>query len=198
MNRWIRPWWHRLRTRSRPGQASGDRFGSSAPPAPADASQLAAAPEVPGGPGIPVDIAAHLLLAEQFRALAEQDIQHLARIVIRATGRRGRSAVAQATAELCQQLCQDPGAPQHSLLPGDADYNRRLQQIRDRIDALLQQGVRSGGVVTFDFTARVGSPPTAHQHLWSMCEADGDVAFVVVPAYCVDGQPVSRQVVYTQ
>lgn len=198
MNRCVRLWWRWLRTGSGPEQASLDGFKASVPARTPDAGQLRPVPEVPGASGMEVDVAAHLLLAEQFRAVAEQDVQHLARIVIRATGRRGRSAVAQATAELCRQLCKEPGAPQHSLLPEDADYNHRKQQIQNRIDALLHDGLRSGGVVTFNFTAHIGSPPTAPQHLWSMCEADGDVAFVVVPAYCVDGQPVSHQVVYTQ
>ncbi|MEU9808560.1 hypothetical protein [Mycobacterium sp. NPDC050853] len=153
------------------------------------------------GSGTPVvevaDIAAHALLAEQFRSLAEQDIQHLARMGMRADGLKGRLAVAQRTAELCRQLCAGPYIMAHSDELQDHEYRDRKQQIQTRLDALLEQGTRHGGTLTFDFTAATGVSVTPRQQLWSMCEQSGDVAFVVIPAYCVDGQLLSQQVVYT-
>lgn len=184
----MRRWWRRVFNHGRRSTVAPEAV-------PYRPQRAAARPSVPAKAA---DIAAHALLAEQFRSLAEQDIQHLARIGMRTAGLKGRLAVAQRTAELCQQLCVGPHITAHSDQLQNHEYRDRKQQIQARLNALLEQGVQHGGVVTFDFSAETGALATSRQQLWSMCEQTSVVTFVVIPAYCVDGQLLSHQVVYTQ
>jgi hypothetical protein len=61
---------------------------------------------------------------------------------------------------------------------------------------LRRRGGDAGGSVQFDFSTVPGKPMSEFQQPWSLCDPDAAVAFVVIPAYTVDGRHLSEQVVF--
>ncbi|WP_336159962.1 hypothetical protein [Amycolatopsis sp. VC5-11] len=147
--------------------------------------------------GESADIAAHCTVANQFRGFAEQDLHHLARKSSAPSATDSRRNLAQAHADWCRALCDSTTRRALPVGSDDEELGTFARHAAARMGDIILQAERHGGHVSLDFSCEAGARPTETQQPWTLCDADDPVAFVVIPAYTVNGQRLSQQVVYT-
>lgn len=114
----------------------------------------------------PVDQGRHLLVAERFRALIEQGLQHIARAELQTTGVQDRAAIAARVAELCKALTRAPGTqPLSATVDKSPELQERAAKVQEKFSGLLEEAFAAGGFVAFDFTADTGTT-TSYQQCW--------------------------------
>lgn len=146
-----------------------------------------------------IDHGRHVQLAIRLLNLMEQDIQNIARAELRASGTRGGTAIATRVSELCKALTRASGTQPLSAVVGSSpELQKQAAEVQQRFSEVLRESFSAGGFIAFDFTADFGSPASgAYQRCWGT-DPDDPIAFVVIPAYVVDGQRFSHQIVFTE
>jgi hypothetical protein len=146
-----------------------------------------------------VDDAVHSTLADQFRNIVEQDMQHLVRDHLRLHhARSGPSAVAAAISALCRELLSEQRSPDPATtcLRLGMDPTNHVRMLQD-IGIKLEQLQRPGNVV-WDFQAQPGTlldHPV--QQPWGQCDPALPIQFIVAPGYRANGKIFAKQQVFT-
>lgn len=146
-----------------------------------------------------IDHGRHHQVAIRLLNLMEQDIQNIARMELRPSGTRDRTAIATRVSELCKALTRAPGTqPLPAVVESSPELQEQAEEVQKRFAELLHEAFSAGGFIAFDFTADFGTPASGeYQRCWGTDPAD-PIAFVVVPAYVVEGQHFSHQIVFTE
>jgi hypothetical protein len=149
------------------------------------------------------DYAVHLENAELYRNIVHQQVQGVARKLLRARVSSPPSSedVAQAVAALCHQFFV-PG----ESTTGDSFFCDVAEQEREHLIGELQEkavSVRARAenafgchqwIVEFKRGKRIDD---SIQEAWPSCDPNAPVKFMIAPGYQVDGRVYCRQVVFT-
>ena len=145
----------------------------------------------------------HLRLADEYRSLVEERIQHLARLA----SRGHRSAVSRdaRSAELVGKLCsalfgqRDIRLARIKRILGDcAEFEDSVRSVVEDVGALnlAVTKTRLQHLWDFEFTDGVGLDD-GRQEPWTSCDSTLPAAFVVSPGYIAGGEVFRPQRVYT-
>ncbi|WP_432864897.1 hypothetical protein [Microbispora rosea] len=150
------------------------------------------------------DISVHLRNAASYRYLVEQQLQRLVRRGLKANGTT--AAKPERVARVMSELCR-------VLLVEDIDRDRIQMSFKENREASLDGLVSeiceqamdirrtiemSPGLHNWEWDAEIGVPVNPdHQDVWSSCDPDRPIRFLIAPAYMVDGHTFSPQIVFT-
>lgn len=153
-----------------------------------------------GGGVVTADHLVHHGIADDYRRMVEQQVRDLA---LRLGAARGARAAAQRVAALCGVLFTDAGPDEAGLerLLGGGQSPDVLDRATRTFEAARALHVRILATRhRFTWDARVTSPVlvAGRQAPWGACDGADPVAFVVAPAYVVEGRVYGPQLVYTQ
>lgn len=145
-----------------------------------------------------LDDAVHVALADRFRDLVQQDMQHIVRSHLQSIGGR---VTAETIALEVRALCED-------LLTGDYDASQAcrrlgmdsavlavpLQELITKVNTLTDQATQEA----WDFQVISGAHLDANkQRPWGQCDPRHPVHFAVAPAYRANGRTYALQLVFT-
>lgn len=147
-----------------------------------------------------LDSSTHAVLADRFRDLLTQDVQHLVREHQRdGLGRMTPLRIAQEIHTLCRYLFLDGYGDTTALcMRMGMDPERHgvaVQELIDKVTALRSQA--HGVYWDMEATPDRRLDPERQQP-WGQCDPEADVDFVIAPAYCVNGRLYAKQQVFTK
>ncbi|CRK56806.1 hypothetical protein [Alloactinosynnema sp. L-07] len=147
-----------------------------------------------------LDQAEHTVLADQFRDLIAQDVQHLLRKHQRTTiGRPTPQLLAQHIHALCRDLFidghRDPATACRRLGMDPADQGEGMHELIGKVKVLCQRA----GDVEWDLDVAPGRVlDPKRQQPWGQCDPTTVIEFAVAPAYRVGRRVYVKQQVFTK